>query len=45
MLSGTFVPLTELAHAVDEGKITEEWSVQIVRQLLAADYKFSSKLF
>jgi predicted NUDIX family phosphoesterase len=44
-LSGTFIPLTELAHAVDTGKITEEWSVQIVRQLLATDYKFSSKLF
>ena len=44
-LSGTFIPLTDLARAVDTGKVTEVWSVHIVRQLLAPDYKFSSRLF
>ena len=44
-LSGTFVPLKDLARDVDDGKIAEEWSVEIVRELLAKDYKFSPRLF
>jgi len=42
---GTFVPLKDLARDVDNGKIAEEWSVEIVRELLAKDYKFSPRLF
>jgi hypothetical protein len=30
---------------VDDGKIAEEWSVEIVHELLAKDYKFSPRLF
>jgi predicted NUDIX family phosphoesterase len=45
VLSGTFVPLKDLARAVDDGKIAEEWSVEIVRELLARDYPFSPRLF
>jgi predicted NUDIX family phosphoesterase len=44
-LSGTFVPLKDLAREVDDGKIAEEWSVEIVRELLAKDYRFSPRLF
>jgi 8-oxo-dGTP pyrophosphatase MutT (NUDIX family) len=44
-LSGTFVPLKDLARDVDDGKIAEELSVEIVRELLAKDYKFSPRLF
>jgi predicted NUDIX family phosphoesterase/predicted ATPase len=43
-LSGTFVPLENLVQDVDAGKITEEWSVEIVRELLAKDFKFSPRL-
>jgi predicted NUDIX family phosphoesterase len=45
VLSGTFVPLKNLARDVDDGKIAEEWSVEIVRELLARDFKFSPRLF
>lgn len=44
-LSGTFVPLKDLARDVDDGKLAEEWSVEIVRELLAKDYRFSPRLF
>jgi predicted NUDIX family phosphoesterase len=44
-LSGTFVPLKDLARDVDDGKLAEEWSVEIIRELLAKDYKFSLRLF
>ena len=44
-LSGTFVPLRDLARDVDDGKLAEELSVEIVRELLAKDYKFSPRLF
>ena len=44
-LSGTFVPLKDLARDVDDGKLAEEWSVEIIRELLAKDYKFSPRLF
>jgi predicted NUDIX family phosphoesterase len=44
-LSGSFVPLKDLARDVDDGKIAEEWSVEIIRELLAKDYKFSPRLF
>jgi predicted NUDIX family phosphoesterase len=43
-LSGTFVPLNDLIQDVEAGKISEEWSVEIVRELLARDYKFSPRL-
>lgn len=44
-LRGTFVPLNDIVRDVDDGKITEPLSVEIVRELLAADYKFSPRLF
>ena len=44
-LSGAFVPLKEIARDVDDGKIAEEVSVEIVRELLGKDYKFSPRLF
>ena len=44
-MSGTFVPLKDIARDVDDGKIAEELSVEIVRELLAKDYKFSPRLF
>jgi predicted NUDIX family phosphoesterase len=34
-LSGTFISLRDLALEVDNEKITEEWSVKIVREILA----------
>jgi hypothetical protein len=44
-LSGTFVPLNDIVRDVDDGKIAEPLSVEIVRELLATDYKFSPRLF
>jgi predicted NUDIX family phosphoesterase len=45
-LSGSFVPLRKLAEDVEAGKITEEWSVEIVRELLAkGEFQFSPRLF
>lgn len=45
-LSGSFVSLNDLARDVDSGKISEAWSVEIVRQLLAkGEYTFSETLF
>ena len=44
-LGGIFVPLKDLARDVDDGKIAEKLSVEIVRELLAKDYKFSPRLF
>jgi hypothetical protein len=44
-LSGSFVPLKDLARDVDDGKMAEELSVEIIRELLAKDYKFSPRLF
>jgi predicted NUDIX family phosphoesterase len=44
-VSGTFVPLRDIVRDVDDGKITEELSVEIVRELLAKDYKFTPRLF
>ncbi|MFZ0828647.1 MAG: hypothetical protein WAO02_14605 [Verrucomicrobiia bacterium] len=44
-LSGTFVPLRDIARDVDDGKIVEALSVEIVRELLARDYRFSPRLF
>jgi hypothetical protein len=38
--------LEELAHDVDDGKISEEWSVEIVREFLAkGQFDFSPRLF
>jgi len=36
-LSGSFAPLAELVHDVETGKISEEWSVEIVQELLTKD--------
>ena len=44
-VSGAFVPLKDIVRDVDDGKLTEELSVEIVRELLAKDYKFSPRLF
>ncbi|MBM3880397.1 MAG: NUDIX domain-containing protein [Planctomycetes bacterium] len=49
-LSGSFVPLKDLALDVDkekekERKVTEEWSVEIVREILAKDiHTFAPRL-
>jgi predicted NUDIX family phosphoesterase len=44
-LSGKFVPLKIVAADVESGKISENWSVDIVRELLAKEeYKFSPRL-
>jgi hypothetical protein len=34
-----------MARDVDDGKITEALSGEIVRELLARDYRFSPRLF
>jgi predicted NUDIX family phosphoesterase len=45
-LSGSFVPLADLAHDVETGKISEPWSAEIVRELLTeGEYTFSGTLF
>jgi ADP-ribose pyrophosphatase YjhB (NUDIX family) len=44
-LSGKFVPLKIVADDVESGKLSENWSVDIVRELLAkGEYKFSPRL-
>jgi predicted NUDIX family phosphoesterase len=44
-LSGKFVSLKVVAEDVESGKISENWSVDIVRELLAKNvYKFSPRL-
>ena len=49
-LSGSFVPVKDLAMDVDQEKekdrkVTEEWSVEIVREILAKDiHSFSERL-
>jgi hypothetical protein len=45
VVKGTFVRLKDLARDVDDGKITEALSGEIVRELLARDYRFSPRLF
>lgn len=42
---GTFVPVKDVARDVDEGQITEALSVEIVREILAKNYRFSPRLF
>ena len=45
-LSGSFVSLEELARDVESGKLCEEWSIEIVRELLAkGSFNFSKSLF
>jgi predicted NUDIX family phosphoesterase len=45
-LSGNFIPLTRLAEEVDNGNMDEDWTVDIVREILAkGEYKFSPRLF
>jgi hypothetical protein len=41
----SFVRLKDIVRDVDDGKITEELSGEIVRELLATDYRFSPRLF
>ena len=44
-LSGKFVPLKLVADDVESGKLSENWSVDIVRELLAkGEYQFSPRL-
>jgi len=44
-LSGTFVSITELAADVECGKLAEDWSVEIVREVLAkGQIQFSPQL-
>ncbi len=44
-LSGKFVPLKTVADDVESGKLSENWSVDIVRELLAkGEYEFSPRL-
>ena len=44
-LSGKFVPLTEVAEDVESGKLSEEWSADIIRELLAkGQFPFSPRL-
>jgi predicted NUDIX family phosphoesterase len=44
-LSGSFVGLDELTQNTDAGKLSEEWSGQIVRHLLSPDFPYASTLF
>jgi len=45
-LSGRFVSLEELAKDVNENKMSEVWSEEIVREILAKDvYEFRKRLF
>jgi hypothetical protein len=44
-VKGTFVRLKDMAREVDDGKMTDALSGEIVRELLARDYKFSPRLF
>jgi predicted ATPase len=44
-VKGTFVRLRDLAREVDDGKFTDALSGEIVRELLARDYRFSPRLF
>lgn len=44
-LSGKFVPLKTVAGDVESGKLSENWSVDIIRELLAkGEYEFSPRL-
>lgn len=43
-LSGSFVPVAQLVRDVDEGKISEPWSEEVVRRFLATDEEFRPKL-
>ena len=45
-LSGKFADLKTISSDINSNKISEVWSVEIVRELLAKDkYKFKSRLF
>ena len=45
-LSGRFISLEELANEVNDNKMTEAWSVEIVREILAKDsFEFKPRLF
>jgi predicted NUDIX family phosphoesterase len=45
-LSGKFVDVEDLASDIEAGKISEVWSVEIIRELLAKDsFKFKPRLF
>lgn len=44
-LSGKFINLENLAQEVESGKLSEPWSIEIIRSLLAKDFDFSQGLF
>jgi len=45
-LSGSFIPLMDLAHDVESGKLDEPWSTELVRECLGTDsFDFSPQLF
>ena len=44
-VKGTFVRLRDLARDVDDGRLTDKLSGEIVQELLARDYRFSPRLF
>lgn len=44
-LSGTFIPVKGLIADVEDEKIKEQWSVEIVREVLAKGHSFSGGLF
>jgi predicted NUDIX family phosphoesterase len=43
-LSGSFVAVENLAEDVEAGRLSEAWSAEIVRSLLAPDHKFTERL-
>jgi hypothetical protein len=43
-LSGRFVGLDALIEDVETEKMTEPWSAEIVRKLLAPDHKYTPRL-
>lgn len=45
-LSGSFIDLTQLSNEVESGKTSEEWTSQIVKNLLAGEsFEFRQSLF
>lgn len=43
-VSGTFVPISSLVSEVNEGSLNEEWSVQIIRNILAPQSAYERNL-
>lgn len=45
-LSGSFVPVTTLVEDIQKGSLDEDWTVEIVREILAkGEFQFTGKLF